>query len=752
MKAAGTAPGHGPPLTEQQAAVVDSVLAGGVTVVGAGAGSGKTHTMVAAVMALMDAGHTADEFVLITFTNKAAAELRDRVETSIRARATASTSKHRPRWVDQQERLSAAYMGTIHSFALRLLRTYGYDSRVPRTARMTVSTRLLAAALRDTLESVFESGGPNGQALSDLALEEHAIRRLAREIFDAARAQGLSLEDIADQTAAAPHDEGHPYRAAVAELIRETARRYAMDKQAEGVVDTDDLLIKTAELLSDGTTQLPQRLGTRFRFLFVDEFQDTDRTQKQIVDALTPHLEAVLVVGDRKQSVYRFRAAQPSLLDELADENGSSVLPLSMSRRPTQQLLDAQNALFSRMSDRYRELGEPLEPFEGTLARQESLPPVVVAAANASQQPLQLARLIRHVLGRTLETPSVPDEIRPGDFVILTRSNAAMRSLTAELGDLLASDRIEVRADRGSGFFERPEIVATYRMLRLLVRWPDDAALSMALRTPYLAGAVNAGEVERNVLQYGIREGRPITDWLEQAHPDTAATLAHLRRAVRVDTAPQLLGRIYEAFDIRGTLGAAGDTAGLEGLELLREQARSLFDNEQALTLRAFTDWLATAILAGFDVDDGTTAETESRPPFIRVMTIHRAKGLQFPIVIIPGLARRLNNDDLDPEFLLDEDGLDLRLRDCPRMTASPRWAPKMQAESRYRREEEMRLFYVAVTRAQFSVMLVGGGEGVPNSPDDEWYAWRDEVYRARSDLEAHGAIFIGPPRSASIA
>src|SRR5690348_11380030 len=112
------------PNTQQQA-VIDSVMSGGVTVVGAGAGSGKTHTMVASVMALLDSGHSADQFVLITFTNKAADELRERVEGEIRSRIAAATGDDRARWIEQQERLAAAYMGTIHSFALQLLRTYG---------------------------------------------------------------------------------------------------------------------------------------------------------------------------------------------------------------------------------------------------------------------------------------------------------------------------------------------------------------------------------------------------------------------------------------------------------------------------------------------------------------------------------------------------------------------------------------------------------------------------------------------------
>jgi DNA helicase-2/ATP-dependent DNA helicase PcrA len=731
------------PLNRQQRTVVDHVLAGGLTVVGAGAGSGKTHTMVAALMALLDTGHSADQFVLITFTNKAADELRSRVESEVRSRVDGAAGDDRARWLDQQERLSAAYMGTIHGFALRLLRTYGYESRVPRTARMSMSNQLLAGTLRDALEDTLAREDDDATALLDLAVDEHVIRRVVRRIFAAARAQARSLEELASLTAAQADDDGRRYRVAVADLVSDTDIRYAAEKQAQGLLDSDDLLIKTAELLSDVAVNLPQRLASRIRFVFVDEFQDTDRTQKQIIDCLIPHLDAVLVVGDRKQSIYRFRSAEPSLLDELARDQGVDVLPLNMSRRPTQVLLDAQNALFQGMSDRYPELAEPLEAFDGTLPGTEGLPPIVVAPASSSDQATAISRLIRRVVGMDVTGEAGPRALAAGDLVILTRSNRVMHELTAELRGLLAGDGIEVRPDRGAGFYERPEVVATYRMLRLLLSWPDDAALSMALRTPYLTEAGDASAREREVLQYGIREGRPLTDWFEQHEPALATMLADLRQAARIDTAPQLLGRMFEAFDLRSRLEAAGDLTGLEAVELLREQARALFANEQALTLRSFTEWLGTAILAGFDLDDSGPPTEGLIPAYVRVMTIHRAKGLQFPIVIVPRMARPLNNPELQPEFLLDHEGLDLRLEGSSQHTASSAWPGKMAAEATDRREEEMRLFYVAVTRAQHCVMLVGGTDGQPNPPDDQFYAWRDEVYRAQTELERNGARFL---------
>src|SRR4051794_39501285 len=128
----------GIPVTDQQAAVVDHVVGQGpayrVTVVSAGAGSGKTHTTVAAVLELVELrGASIDQFVLITFTEKAADELRARMERSLAERVRgASTEADRLFWQGQQERLAAAYAGTIHGFCRQILKTFGYDERVAR--------------------------------------------------------------------------------------------------------------------------------------------------------------------------------------------------------------------------------------------------------------------------------------------------------------------------------------------------------------------------------------------------------------------------------------------------------------------------------------------------------------------------------------------------------------------------------------------------------------------------------------------
>ena len=243
------------------------------------------------------------------------------------------------------------------------------------------------------------------------------------------------------------------------------------------------------------------------------------------------------------------------------------------------------------------------------------------------------------------------DEVRAGDIAILARSNWFVDQMTERVREALTSHGVDVRADRGMTFYARPEVVATYRILRLLIRYPDDSALSSALRTPYFDELPDLQREERRLLQYGTREGQPLTDWFEEVHVDQVEQLADLRRAARTDTAPQLLGRLYETFGVRERY--AGDAAALAGLERLRERARDLFDKEQALTLRIFTDWLGDAVLRGYDVLDPAQGreDEQHRPPYVRVMTIHRAKGLEFP-----------NRHHSGPRTVADPPGLGARV------------------------------------------------------------------------------------------
>ena len=502
----------GLPVSPQQDRIVAHVLNEPVTVVAAGAGSGKTHTTVAAVVELITEGRaTPDQFVLITFTNKAADELRARIEEALREQHGKATGAARERWHHHLERLGAAYIGTIHGFCRFLIRTYGFEADAARESDVTFAGRFLQEALYDSLESYTKEHADRRLLASGQGLEVHRLVRLLREILDEARNRGLDPDALYSETEAQNQDAGYPYRRDVAALVAAAAESYDRVKKREHRLDPHDLLERAAALLTG--PQAPHvlvRVGARFRYLFVDEYQDTDATQTQIVTALQPHLAGVLVVGDRKQSIYGWRGAEPRLLEQFAEHYGTPVLPMNVSRRPTQPLLDVQNALFfDSIGDAFPELKERLEAAGNTYTPAAGLPPLINLDVEAAPQDVPAraratARLLYALLGRPVQLG--PDEegepLRPGHVVVLCRTNRLVQAYAEHL----RAAGIPARADTGASPYTRPEIIATYRLLRVLLHYPDDTTIALALDTPYFHD-VDALAERRRLVQLGPERG-----------------------------------------------------------------------------------------------------------------------------------------------------------------------------------------------------------------------------------------------------
>lgn len=731
----------GLPVSHEQENVIRNLLAQTLTVVGAGAGTGKTYTTVAAVMELIEQGEAnLDEFVLITFTNNGARELRDRILKALKTRFEESEDKQF--WGAQIERISAAFIGTIHAFCLKLLRSFGYGVGTAREASLSFSVRREKEAIADAVD------GAANETLALLLSEEtgwleYDLTGAVKKILDDLRNQGYSILKMLDETYQQADDEGKPYRIALAELVKAAYERYQSLKQSEHVLDASDLLAFTADLLQ-GThgDHVANLVKKRHRYLFVDEFQDTDLTQKIIIEALLPVMEKVMVVGDRKQAIYEFRKTNSKLLDKMAEDHGVELLPLTISRRSTKPLLEANNILFYSMQHRYPALNQPLNPSEDAIIPSSKLPPMTYLALKGNLYELTAQTLLR-LLQNQIDDPDDHSlrDVKPGDIAILGRTNAQLMCYEAALKPILEPHGIQIRRETGGQFYQRPEIVATYRMLRLVLRFPDDLTLSLALRTPYLRDIDGSSE-EAYLLQYGAKEGSPLTDWFETT--EAYQKILEIRNASRADTVPQLLVRLYDAFEIREYFDGIGEHRATENLERLRELARRLVKQEQALTLRQYVRFLEMTILSSQEESEGEPLPgDDKRPDYIRLMTIHAAKGLEFPLVVIPEMQKPLLQKDTEPWYLVS-DGFGLDAQIGERIdTRSEHFVEQLKRDQGDRLAEEMRLLYVAITRAQSAVLLLGKGNlSTIYQPGSPWYSWKDEVLSARKGLVEKGAKF----------
>lgn len=750
-------------LREEQARVVQEVLNQKVTVVSAGAGTGKTFTTIAAVLTLLqraaDPPISLDQFVLITFSRKAATELRLRMAAALReeldtARAADDVVGVR-QWRHANERLGAAYIGTFHAFCRRLLRTYGYSEYVARESDVSFSLHLrrqaFAKARQKLLEDTPESKFVRTQLfMGDQQLADYELQKLVFDIIDYVRNRNLSLDGLVALTRQrGSADMNRYFSLAVAYATQWTLEFFDQLRRSEQQLDSYDLLDRTAKLLENA--QVRQRVAQRYRYLFIDEFQDTDALQKKLVEQLSERLEKLVVVGDKKQSIYYFRGARHDFLEDIASAFNVSTLPLRISGRARPQVIAVQNRLFKSMATGdagWRDLDEPLQPdpHRQRCATSNGLPPLryISASQNRGDQDARIAATIQEIQRLT------DCGFAPGDIALLFRGNASMLRYL----DALRQAGIPARSSLGESFYAQPEIVSVYRVLRCILQPDDDAALALALQTPVMRVARDVN-VEKDLLQHGLARGRLTTWFASQFAPSVQheihEKLRILRRDLLEDTVPGFLGRLYR--DLGFIEAFHGSSIAARNLDRLREIARDLVEVEEAITVEMFTDVLQTRIEQGAreEAVDPPPLQKDPKLPYVQLMTVHAAKGLEFPVVIIPEVQADLvrDNENLQPDYVVQSDlsavdafGLDINPRLSGARQARNAFNQRERMGQRDRLEEEMRLLYVALTRTREITVLVGAGQGEPNERGNRYYSWQDEILLARDELSAVGAQF----------
>lgn len=750
---------------DEQRRIVQEVRQKKVTVVSAGAGTGKTFTTVATVLTLLEESTeppiNLDQFVLITFSRKAATELRLRMAKALRdeleaARRTNDLPGIR-RWRQASERLGAAYIGTIHSFCRHLLRTYGYSEYVARESEVSFSSHLRNEAFEQTRKKL-RDGTPESEFVcqqlfkGEKPLADYQLRDLVFDIIDYVRNRNLSLDEIVKFVKKRERsDTNRRFSLAIAFVAQWTLEFFDQRRRSEQQLDSYDLLARAAKLLKNA--QVRQRIAGRYRYLFIDEFQDTDALQKELVESLSECLKKLVVVGDKKQSIYYFRGARHDFLEEIAQKFHVATLPLRISGRARPEVIAVQNQLFASMAQGesgWSDLDEPLQPDpdrqENTTSK--GLPPL--RYIRASQD--------RGDRGRDARVQATVQAIRGliargfahGDIALLFRGNARM--LQYLNGLQLAG--IPARSSLGETFYIQPEIVAVYRVLRCILQPDDDAALALALHTPVMQAARDRN-FEKNLLQVGHTQ-QSLTDWFNRPLPlsmQHAMTekLRILRRELLEDTVPSFLGRLYRDLDFAQAFH--NDSVVAKNLDRLREIARNLVEVEEAITVEMFTDVLQIRIEQETreETIDPPPLPTDPKPPYVQLMTVHAAKGLEFPIVIIPEVQADLvrDNENMQPDFVVQSDpnmadvfGLDINPRLSGIRLANGIFDQRQRMGQRDRLEEEMRLLYVALTRTREIAVLIGAGQDRPNERENRYYSWQDEVLRAHDLLMVVGAQF----------
>jgi len=564
----------------------------------------------------------------------------------------------------------------------------------------------------------------NSDRLQKLAAEKKAALKEARGFLS--RAEELDSFDGAEEAVGA-------HRASLYRLACALEARLAAHKRGEGKLDYTDLLLRAREVLRR-YPELAARCKRRFRYILVDEYQDTNRLQHEILELVARGGNRFLV-GDAKQSIYGFRFADVGIFRDVAArlaaaEHGARLV-LADNFRSRPEVLRFVDELFSRLwaesSENAHErmtaaasydagaAGSRVEVLLTRRAEGEGLEDARFREADA------IAERVRALLED--ERPRVvppdggrPRPVRGGDVAVLTRTRGAFRAIE------LAFERagLPCAAAGGRAFFDRRELRDVESVLRLLADPADDAALLAALRAPFCGAGEDAMVALAECARDG--EGRLVRGTLLAAlerlaaageAPDRAklARFLALRRDLAREAASCTLAEVMESLLERTGFGARllasrrgrvayGNVRKLvEKARAFRGSASASVDDFLAYVRRARLEELIESEAAAEAGDEAT----------VRLMTVHGAKGLEFPVVVVADLGRKLVNPAPGSWAVHPEFGLALpRVDDLGNTEPTPHLALAREGVRRREQAEAERLLYVALTRAREFLLLSG--------------------------------------------
>ena len=579
-------------------------------------------------------------------------------------------------------------------------------------------------ALREALPIAFprlgslRGGGEDPELAERAKARREACKKAAKRIE-----KGFTLPSeqlLRDMRATAPAMR------ALLKLVGDFDAEYTRRKRRRSLLDFADLEHLAARLLTepDGSpTETAREVSRRYAEVMVDEYQDVSLVQDMIIRAVSDSGRRLFMVGDVKQSIYRFRLADPTIFlkkyESYADAPQPEGVPrrvfLRESFRSRGEVVDAVNAVFGCLMskglgemeyDERARLRAGLE-YPGVVPVPELVAVPLPGADEDEERPDKIeveAAYVARMMRRLVETGAKISEgsaLRPlgyGDIAVLLRSVNVSGPVWRRV---LAREGVPVEAGQSGGFFEAPEVAVILSLLAVIDNPRQDVALISVLRSE-LFGFTNDELTEIRLMSgegdfYAALSARAEVSEKARAFLDT---LDRLRDFARDSELATLIWEIYESLGCMALCSAMRDGEGRRA-RLLRlfELARS-FETTGWRGLRRFLDWLRSMRERGeepaFPDEDGGGA--------VRIMSIHRSKGLEFPVVFIGDTARQFNRSDLRGSVLVHPElGLGPKFTDAARGIEYPTLARRAVA-NRLEREllsEELRLLYVAMTRAR---------------------------------------------------
>jgi DNA helicase-2/ATP-dependent DNA helicase PcrA len=582
----------------------------------AGAGSGKTRALTYRVAYLVSLGVRPYQILALTFTNKAANEMRSRIVELVG-----------PQSAD-------VWMGTFHSVFARILRSEAEKIGFTRSFSIYDVDDSLSA-IKDIMSSL---------GLSQQQFSPHAIRSrisLSKNQLLSSAEYGRLASDIFEEKTALVYEH------------------YATRLRKNNALDFDDLLIKPLELF-DRHPKTLEKYQLRFKYILVDEYQDTNRAQYVLIKRLAQRHRNICVVGDDAQSIYAFRGADiRNILDFEHDYPDCRIFRLEQNYRSTKLVLSAADHVIKNNRD---QIGKNLWTMN---ADGEAI--TVLAAEDEKDE--------GHLIAEKISHESLRLKLDLKDFVVLYRTNAQSRALE----DALRRSGIPYVIVGGVEFYRRKEVKDVLAYLRVLVNPKDDESLLRIINFPYRGIGeatvkrlrATAGEKNASIFDV-VSKAESLGGFADRAKQNIVAfsSLMKKYRALVEKVSPSELSRaLVDDLGILEDLKKDGTPEALVRRENVLELLSAITEFSRERTNPSLAEFLEEVSLLT-DVD--TWEDTRNA---VTLMTLHSAKGLEFPVVFVTGL-----EEGLFPLYASEIDRVEL--------------------------EEERRLFYVGITRTMKKLFL----------------------------------------------
>lgn len=602
----------------------------GPSLVIAGAGSGKTRVLTYKIAYLLENGYEPWSILALTFTNKAAGEMKERIAARVGETAA-----------------SMLWMGTFHSVFSKILRSeahhIGYNPQF--TIYDQSDSRSLVKSIIKEMQLDDKTYKPNSVAERISAAKSRLISP-----FDYENNEGLRRDD----------------RNAKIPSVYDIYKRYNERCRLANAMDFDDLLVNTYRLFKDFPDVL-NKYAERFRYVLVDEYQDTNYVQGYIVWQLTQARKAICVVGDDAQSIYSFRGANiGNILGFTQRYEGAKIFKLEQNYRSTKMIVNAANSLIANNREQIKK-----SVFSD---RGEGEPLLLYTAHSDYEEGEIVANKINELRNR--------EGLKYSDFAILYRTNAQSRIFE----EAFRKRSLPYKIYGGLSFYQRKEIKDIIAYFRLICNYADEEAFKRVINFPARGiGDKTLQKVKDAAVQYGVSFWSVVSDPVRVGLSVTKGTLSKLQAFVALierfsgyaveKNALDVARLVLQESGVLKELGSDNSVEGKSRQENVQELMSGIADfvdmrREEGNINDKLVDFLAEVSLVS-DLD----ARDDDDGNHITLMTIHSAKGLEFSTVFIVGL-----EEDLFPN-------------QC--------------AKSSLREmEEERRLFYVAITRAKDHCIL----------------------------------------------